>query len=527
MRFAQAICPPHATLLVLVAAFGLLGSAAPAEAQSSRQMLEMARTHMEQGQDLYARGRYVEAAEEFLAAYQAREFSAFLFNAALCYERYGDPARAADYYQRYLDREPQASDRAAVTAKITALRAQIAPPQGEAVAAGGATGVAGTPPGGEAGATPSAGSGTEPTPPVDPGSTTSSAGSTPEAPPATPPATPPEDMKSLLSVQTQPEGATVFVRSGAEVVATGPSPFAHTLDEGEYQLSIEHPSYRTVTQPIRVRAGKVYVVIIEMSQALFLGYLRVVSNPPGARVFVDDREAGSHPAPYANEIPTGVHRVWVERAGYETVEREVEVGLGEQVELRVDLERVAFGRIRMVANVRPAEVYVDGTRVGNIPYEGELPAGRRRIRVTADGMKDFEQTVTIVRGQVTPIRVRLRPAVERGNAYATLTFATAGLGGGIALSVLSNRLRDDLDAEQALGTLADDDPRISQGRALSIGADVAYGLSGLVGIVSVYLFVHDPTPDSEGTLLEPRDWALLPVWDPATGTAAVSFGGRF
>jgi hypothetical protein len=490
---------------------GLLTLTPHVHAQSSsRAQLEMARNHMELGQDLYGRGRYLEAAEEFMAAYQAREFSAFLFNAAMCYERFGDPARAADLYQRYLDREPSASDRGEVTLKIAALRAQAAAHATEAVDPN-ATPVVDPP------VTPNPdASTTTPTPPVTP----------PVAPPVAPPA-PVEEMKSLLSVQTQPEGAIISVKRGTTVVATGPSPFAHTLDEGEYELFVEHPDYRTVQQHIRVRQGKVYVVIIEMSQAQFLGYLQVISNPPGSRVYLDDREAGSHAAPYANEIPIGTHRVWIERPGYETVEREVEVGLGEQVDVRVDLTRVDHGRVRMVGNVRPAEVFVDDTRVGAIPYEGDVPSGRHRIRVSANSMKDWEEEVEIEPGQVTPMRVRLRPSQDRGGAYATLALAVASAGAGVGLTLVSRDLRDDVQADLDAGLLTSDDPRIQQGRVLTIGADVAYGASGLIGLLSIYYFVHDPLPDSEGTILEPRDWTYVPTYDVRTGTAALTVSGRF
>jgi len=495
-----------AFLLTLAVASSVLVSASASAQSPSRRALEQARAHMEQGQTLYTGGRYLEAAEEFLAAYQSREFSAFLFNAALCYERFGDAGRAADMYQRYLDRDASAADRADVTAKITALRAQVAasrPPPDTTT----------TPPD------------TTTTPP----DTTTTPPDTTTTPPVVTvtPSGPPPALRSLLSVTTEPEGARVIIRQGNTVVARGPSPFAETLDEGEYRLFVEHPDYRTVEQPVRIREGKVYVVFIALSQAQFLGYLNVVSNPPGAQVFVDDRAAGSQPAPYANEIPTGPHHIWIERPGYEPVERDVDIGLGEQVDVRVDLERVSNGRVRMIANVRPSTVTIDGHDVGTIPYEGDVPSGRHHLVVSADHMKDWDATVEIQRGQVTPIRVRLRPAPERGNAYATLTLGTVTLGGAIALSVFSHRLHDDLSAEQSAGLLASDDPRIREGRILSIGADVAYGASGLLGLLTLYYFIHDPLPDSEGTVLEPRDWTYLPTFDPTTRTASVTVGGRF
>ncbi|MFO0694337.1 MAG: PEGA domain-containing protein [Polyangiales bacterium] len=489
---------------------------APAVAQSARQALEAARTHMEQGQELYGEGRYLEAAEEFLAAYRAKEFSAFLYNAGLAYERYGDPARAADQFQRYLDREPTAPDADEVRARITRLRAEAGTRTG---GAGAATAVTETPAGGTGAPT----TGTEPS--TGTAAATVGEGATQTA--RTAEVRPAEDMKSLLSVQTQPEGARIVLRQGGTVVAQGPSPFAETLAEGEYDLTVEHPDYRAVEQHVRIRAGKVYVVIIEMSQAQFLGYLRVISDPPGAGVFVDDRSAGANPAPYRVEIPTGTHRIWIERTGFEPIEREVEVGLGEQVEVRVSLERVTYGRVRMIGNVRGAEITVDGQRVGGLPYEGDLPAGVHRIRVTAPDLKTWEHEVRIERGQVTPIRVRLRPAPDRSNAYATLGLSVMSLGAGIGLGVASRNLEDELRHEASAGTLASDDPRFNRGRGFAIGADTALGLAGLFGVLTIYYFVHDPLPDSEGTVLEPRDWTFLPSLDPVRRSASFSIGRRF
>jgi hypothetical protein len=50
---------------------------------------------------------------------------------------------------------------------------------------------------------------------------------------------------------------------------------------------------------------------------------------------------------------------------------------------------------------------------------------------------------------------------------------------------------------------------------MTVGADAAFGLGALLGILSIYYFLRDPLPDSEATVLEPRDWALLPYVDPA------------
>lgn len=485
MKYKSA-CWGRVALLAIV----LSSVTQPVAAQDSgRAALLAARGHMESGQEHYAAARYEDAAREFMAAYEARPFSAFLYNAAVALERFGTPGPAADLFQRYLDAEPGASDAEEVRAKIAALRAQAA-------AAAANPDVALNPP--------------DPT--VNPDGTTPPVN--PDTVHVAPPTAPPEDIKSLLSIQTQPEGAVVSVFQGTTLVATAPAPFDHSLDEGNYRVTIQHPDYRTVEQNVHIGQGRVYVVIVEMSQGQFLGYLRVVTDPPDADVFVDNLEEGAvGRSPYANVITTGTHTVWVQRPGYERVEQQVEVGLGEDVAVRVELERVTYGRVRILGNIAGAAVLVDGTRVGQIPYEGDIEGGEHRITVSSEGMKDWSQTVTIVQGQIIPIQVRLRPAMNRGGAWATATMGVLMIGGGVALGLMSNHLETDLRAARNAGTLTEDDPRLLRGRIYRIGADAAFGIGGLLGLLSIYYFLRDPLPDSEANVFEPRDWTLVPTFN--------------
>jgi hypothetical protein len=631
-------------VLLTVVAVPRASNAQDAPAASA---MEVARERMERGQGLFVARRYAEAAEEFVRAYEAQPFSAFLYNAGAAWEKQGDRARAADFFSRYLERDPEASDARAVRERIARLRGGRGSRGAGAATAGAATGAAttgaattapstGAAPTGTGAATtattgaiattgaattgaiattaPSTGAATtgtaatttptttggvttgtsaatgatEPanptvtsssvtvvTAPPNTGATTGSnagaattgtdAGTTAAASGGaaastatvaaaattgaasggttaptgaatgaattaarTPPPAEDEDFKSLLSIRTTPEGARVTITKDGQRVSGGPSPYTATLDPGDFRVVVEHPDYRRIETSVRVRPGKVYVVIVEMSQGEFLGYLRVVTSVPGARVFLDDREAGSVGlTPYQSSVPTGTHRVWVERPGYATAEREVEVGVGEEVVTRIDLERAAEGRIRVIANVSGATVHVDDHLVGAVPYEGPVPAGPHRIRIGAEGMKDWEEQLDIRPGQVTPIRVRLKPAPGRGGAWATAVLGALVLGGGVGAGIYADGLREDLDAERRAGRLASNDPRIAQGYWLSIGADTAFGLGGVLGLLSLYLFLRDGTPDSEATVLEPRDWTFAPLLEPRTGTAGATVRGSF
>ncbi len=464
-----------------------------------RSPLEVAREHMERGQALYGAGRYIESAEEFLRAYEAQPFAAFLYNAGVAYEKLDDPGRAAEFFARFLEADPGYRRAGELNARVERLRGLAHALEQERAAEALAQG---------ANAQDAARAQVE----LDAAKKRMA-----ELEAQIAALGGKATFKSLLSVKTTPPEATVTVKNDrGDVVyrGTGATP-AETLDEGQYVVQVEHPKYQTISTPIAIAPGKVYVIIVEMSQGQFLGFLRVQSDVPGASVYVDEREAGAMgQTPFQNAVRVGKHRLWVERPGYKPIEREVEVAIGEDTLLKAALERVEHGRIRVVASRPDAEVYVDGKPVGRVPVERDASSGRHQVRVRADGMKDWEETVQVERGQATPVRVRLRPKVGRAGAWVTAGVAAGMLGASIGVAVAGENLKKELDRDQAAGVTRSDDARVDRGKWLWIGADIGFGLSAALAGLSVFYFVRDPLPDSEGRVLKPRDWTFAPYFAP-------------
>lgn len=88
--------------------------------------LQQARVHFEAAERLFAAGRYAEAAAGFERAYEVSPHPALFFNMGQCYERAGDPARAAARYRTYLQQTPGADDEAVVRAAVSRLEVDAA-----------------------------------------------------------------------------------------------------------------------------------------------------------------------------------------------------------------------------------------------------------------------------------------------------------------------------------------------------------------------------------------------------------------
>lgn len=449
---------------------GMLAS--PATARSDDTPIERARRSMELGQEAFSQGSFQEAAALFISAYTASSFSAFLYNAGLAYEKAGDREKSVEMYRRYLEEEPAANDRPGVESRIEQLL-------GKAESKAEEEGPSSDPP--EDGATDAAGV-----------------------------------MKSLISVRTNPSDATIAIldESGG-VISSAAAPLAQTVEKGRYTVRASHPDFRTVETEVSVSSGQVYVVVVEMSQGAFLGFLKVTSSVPGAAIYVDDRNAGKvGVTPFGSVFPTGKHTLWVELPGYAPVTEEVDIKLGESLDLEVALQRLSFGSLCVKPNTDEARVLVDGKSVGHASEKKVLSTflmtGPHKVEVIREGMKDYAADVTIEGGKETRLRVRLSPKPSRRPAWVAASFSavmliSGGVFGGMALS-----LRKDLIADRNDGRLANDDSRILQSLFWGIGADVSFGVGAILAGLSIYYFLRDPLPPSKGKVMPPKDFTENP-----------------
>ena len=143
------------------------------------------------------------------------------------------------------------------------------------------------------------------------------------------------------------------------------------------------------------------------------GTLRVVSDPPGARVLLDGRARGSAPLELS-ELAFGRYEVRVEQQGYEPQRRRVELDAGApSAELRLKLARRAAAPAAGIADFLStppgAWISVDGKPVGVTPLSGfKLAAGKRQVEIALDGHETWSSTLDVVSGESGKVDVRLR-----------------------------------------------------------------------------------------------------------------------
>jgi tetratricopeptide (TPR) repeat protein len=101
----------------------IVGAVAPAHADGNS---AEARRHYEEGNTFYSLGDFQHAAEEYKAAYKAKQDPAFLYNIAQAYRLANDAPNALFFYRSFLRNMPTAPNRREVEDRITKLEAQLA-----------------------------------------------------------------------------------------------------------------------------------------------------------------------------------------------------------------------------------------------------------------------------------------------------------------------------------------------------------------------------------------------------------------
>ncbi|MEI9942302.1 MAG: PEGA domain-containing protein [Pseudomonadota bacterium] len=501
-----------ALVLLLLALAGALATAAWAQTKDgSGKRLEAIRSEMDKGQGLYLAGNYAGAAEVFEAGYAAYPYSAFLFNAGVCYQKQNDVDRALAKFKEYVKVDPDAPDLDKVNQRIAALEAAKATALAAAAAAAAApVADAGTDAGADAGA-----------PPLPPAPAAIVLPSTDDQ----------NSMKSLVVIETEPDGAPLRIYqrldpngapftlgaaanpSWKEVVATH-APANLTLDIGHYHVVVEKfRDFNASEADMDVSPGHVHQLKANLSQGKFMAFLRVSSNVIGAHIWIDDKKK-DHPlwgdAPHGELVPGGKHDVLVEAPGFEPFLSSVELQHGEQKELEVRMVRVNYGVLRIDASAPEVKVRIDGQpkgvwRSGEEPLDARFDSGKHKLTIESDGRKTFEGMIDVPRGQILPLHAKMIPKYPRGPAWTQAIIGAAFLGAAIYAGSESNRLYDQLKDDRQNGSLEGSDSRATRGKWFAVGADAGFVVAGVLGGLATYNFIKDPLPDSSlkpGKLLE-------------------------
>jgi hypothetical protein len=141
-----------------------------------------------------------------------------------------------------------------------------------------------------------------------------------------------------------------------------------------------------------------------------LGMLDVSSNVDGV-LMIDGRQRGKLPLASPLPVLPGSRLVRVLKDGYDTFEQRIEIKAREKLLIDAPLQRLSrVGKLRVDdPELVGADLFIDGGKVGTLPWEGTLAPGRHRYQVRKDEVGSAPRNAIVVEGQTVLVELKAGP----------------------------------------------------------------------------------------------------------------------
>ncbi len=473
----------------LIFVFGLTLLCAPAvgaaKTSSTDSALEKAKISFRAGQALFGASQFKKAAAKFMEAYGHKPMAAFLFNAAVCYEKTGEYALAKKYFVEYMAKAKDVKRLASIQARLRLLEKLI-----DYVKEAKAREVKAAKEKAEAERKRKEALAKGKKPPkviiLKP------------IPLKPRPKLPPIATKNIVSVQTEPPGADVFL--DGRKTSEGVTPLQVEIPTGQHTITIKMKGFSPLKRQLKVHPNKMIELFMNLRKESKLAWIRVTANCPAADLYLDGKATGPiGKVPYNGYIPRGKHTLFVVGDGFKEKRLDITAEPGENNSFHVTLDKLPVAYLSIFGSrVRNAKVKLGRKVVCVAPcLKIRVPSGRHRLAVSKKGMKSVRKTIELDKGDHKNFSVELQKAPNRAGAITAYIIGLAAFGGGVYLGNMAREIKSDWDKKVETGVpVFSNDAKLKDGKIYSIGANVLFGVSALSLVIAVLRTFSESSPDS-------------------------------
>ena len=220
-----------------------------------------------------------------------------------------------------------------------------------------------------------------------------------------------------ITFKSLPSEATVFI----DEINSGTTSVVVEILEGTRQLRIKKPGYKIWQSELSVKHGQ-HQELPEITLIKSDGKVAFKTSPPGVNITIDQRYKGQSPLS-VSLAPGKSYQVLLSKAGYEQINRTIQVEPEEDVSLNLTLKPIV-GVIRLQVQPSGGELFVDGKSMGNPSRQLSLTASRHELRIEKEGYATHQVTVTPRPGLSQQLLITLQTEDEAAIAAIPQTIRT-------------------------------------------------------------------------------------------------------
>lgn len=214
-----------------------------------------------------------------------------------------------------------------------------------------------------------------------------------------------------LIVVTDPADATVSV-DGKNAGSGSPVTIRELKPDEEHILLVERKGYVPYERRFKLSAGEFVSATVALTRAAEeTATLEIASTPPGATVFIDDRETSyKTPASIAGIDTRKAHEIGLHLSGHRFWSRSVEFRPGETKIFDINMGK-DLGSLFVDSTPQKALVMIDGMPVGQTPLNREElePDRVYKVEVWLEGYKPSSEEIKAIAGRKLELRMVLAP----------------------------------------------------------------------------------------------------------------------
>ena len=209
---------------------------------------------------------------------------------------------------------------------------------------------------------------------------------------------PPPAPVGTMVVSSIPSGASVFLDDEPQKRPT-PTEIEKLPVGKEYEIRVEKEGFKPWTRTVEPEADKSLPIEAKLKKGVpkppLLGEIRISSAPPGARVYLNDRDMARKTPVHLSGLSLGKrYKLGLKKEGYRLWEREVSLKDSQPLNLpEVALEE-AFGKLNLSSSPW-ADVYHEGKKLGTTPL-AEIPFQEGTYKlVLRNPLLNIEKTIVV------------------------------------------------------------------------------------------------------------------------------------
>ncbi len=208
----------------------------------------------------------------------------------------------------------------------------------------------------------------------------------------------------IVSFTSLPEGAVVLVDANLVCQKT---PCSRSVPRGSHLVSMQAERHEKKQERLALAEG----TEVDWKLTPNFGWLTVRSEPSGLKVTINDQEAGTTPIERQEKAP-GTYKVLVTSDCHYDAGKKVRVDKGQEQKVEVTLPDKQ-GAVKVKArdgkgNDIPADVYVDGEKVGRSPGTYKVSVCAKELQVKSEKHGSAKKELNVRERQVVQVEVVLK-----------------------------------------------------------------------------------------------------------------------